>query len=110
VGRSPDAGIRLRAPEVSREHARVVAAGGGFALEDRSKNGLCVNGRRVRGRAPIAVGDEVELGGVRLRIVDGPSPLHHDPDPGPVRAPSHRLPLLAAAGLLLAVAVLALAL
>jgi len=116
VGRSPDAGVRLRAREVSREHARVIAAGDGFALEDRSKNGLRVNGRKVRGRAPIAVGDVVELGGVRLRIVDGPSPVHCDPDPdldrapGPVRALPLRLSLLAAAGLLLATAALALAL
>lgn len=129
LGRSPDAGIRLRAREVSREHARVVATGDGFALLDRSKNGLRVNGRRVRERAPIAVGDEVELGGVRLRIVDGPWPVHDDADrdvdrrPGPVattplsplrgervgtRGPD-RLPLLAA-GLLLVAAALALSL
>jgi hypothetical protein len=121
----------------------VVAIGDGFALEDRSKNGLRVNGRKVRGRSPIAVGDVVELGGVQLRIVDGPWAVQPDADRDVDRGPdhdsdrdldapsslsplrgervgvrgqdlarggSHRFPLLAAAGLLLATAALALAL
>ena len=40
IGRDPDASVRIDAPGVSRRHARILAEGGRFTLEDLgSKNG-----------------------------------------------------------------------
>jgi hypothetical protein len=40
IGRDPDVSVRIEAPGVSRRHARILAEGGRFTLEDLgSKNG-----------------------------------------------------------------------
>lgn len=62
LGRSLTADVRSEDPTVSRRHAVVVREGAGFALlDDRSLNGVHVNGRRVA-RATLRDGDLVELG------------------------------------------------
>jgi hypothetical protein len=73
IGRAAHAAFRLDAEDVSRSHARVVAAGGGFAIVDLgSKNGVAVNGRRIGGRPrPLRDGDVVALGAVALRVEAG---------------------------------------
>lgn len=70
IGRSSIADIRLDHPTVSRRHALVVLTDGGDlkALDDRSLNGLFVNGERVEW-APLADGDELEIGRYRLYVV-----------------------------------------
>jgi DNA-binding winged helix-turn-helix (wHTH) protein len=54
VGRSPGSSIWLDAGSVSREHARIVIAGGRATVEDRgSTNGTFVNGERIAARHPV---------------------------------------------------------
>jgi hypothetical protein len=70
VGRSSCAEIRLDDPTVSRRHALVVRTEDGRlkALDDRSLNGLFVNGERVEWTA-LGDGDELEIGRFRLYVV-----------------------------------------
>lgn len=67
VGREPPADVVIAHPSVSREHARIAVAGDRAVLEDLgSKNGTWRGGTRVSGPTPLADGDELKLGAVRL--------------------------------------------
>ena len=70
IGRSASCDIRLDDPTVSRRHAIVVRAGGGRVriLDDRSLNGVGLNGERVEWGS-LADGDELEIGRFRLYLV-----------------------------------------
>ena len=70
IGRSATADVRLDDPTVSRRHALIVrtAEEGLRALDDRSLNGLFVNGERVEW-ARLSDGDELEIGRYRLYVV-----------------------------------------
>jgi FHA domain/Zinc-ribbon containing domain len=73
VGRSATADVRLDHPTVSRRHALIVRTNkekGLRALDDRSLNGLFVNGERVEW-ARLEDGDELEIGRYRLYVVTG---------------------------------------
>jgi hypothetical protein len=71
VGRGEDAGVVLRDPRVSRHHARVVAEGNGWTIEDlRSSNGTWIDGTRVA-RARLVGGQVVTLGESMLKVIDG---------------------------------------
>src|SRR4051794_7809142 len=68
IGRGVHAGVRLDDHTVSRRHAVLIRAGDHVTIADeRSLNGLRVNGRRVQSTA-LRHGDLVELGRVRLRF------------------------------------------
>jgi hypothetical protein len=68
IGRADDNDVVLRDGRVSREHARIVADEGGFAIEDAgSSNGTFVNGKPVR-RARLAPGMKLVLGETVLEI------------------------------------------
>lgn len=71
IGRSGAADIRFDDATVSRRHALVVLTEEGElrALDDRSMNGLYVNGDRVEW-APLSDGDEIEIGRYRLYVFD----------------------------------------
>lgn len=71
IGRSRTADIRFDDPTVSRRHALVVLSAGGKlrALDDRSLNGLFVNGEHVEW-AVLADGDELEVGRYRLHVIE----------------------------------------
>jgi pSer/pThr/pTyr-binding forkhead associated (FHA) protein len=72
IGRSPASDILIDDPSVSRRHAVVVHRGGRTViLDDRSLNGVLVNGRRV-GEAALADGDTVALGRVTARFHEIP--------------------------------------
>ena len=69
IGRAIAADIRLDDPTVSRKHARLVVRGEEVAiLDDRSMNGVFVNGERVS-EATLADGDEIVLGRVHMRFI-----------------------------------------
>jgi hypothetical protein len=70
IGRSGSADLRLDDATVSRRHALVVLTADGDlrALDDRSLNGLFVNGVRVEW-APLGDGDELEVGRYRLHVI-----------------------------------------
>jgi DNA-binding winged helix-turn-helix (wHTH) protein len=63
IGRDPDVAVRIEAPGVSRRHARILAEGGRFVLEDlESKNGTYLRERRLDRREELQDGDELRLG------------------------------------------------
>jgi pSer/pThr/pTyr-binding forkhead associated (FHA) protein len=70
VGRSSANDIVLDDPSVSRRHALLARRNDvTFVLDDRSLNGVHVNGRRVS-EAPLKDGDALLLGHVALRYVE----------------------------------------
>ena len=69
VGRSLAADIRFDDPTVSRRHALIVRQPDGVrVLDDRSLNGVFVNGERVEWRA-LHDGDEIVVGRYRLQYL-----------------------------------------
>ena len=70
IGRSMAADLRFDDATVSRRHALVVnQAEGVRVLDDRSLNGIVVNGRRVEW-SPLVDGDELVIGRHTLYFVD----------------------------------------
>ncbi|HXR29415.1 MAG TPA: FHA domain-containing protein [Solirubrobacteraceae bacterium] len=86
IGRSLAADVRFDDPTVSRRHALIVRQADGVRLlDDRSLNGVFVNGARVDGKA-LQDGDEIIVGRYRLLFVsvrDG-----EDPAPGAGSGPA----------------------
>jgi pSer/pThr/pTyr-binding forkhead associated (FHA) protein len=71
AGRSPKSDVFLDDITVSRRHAEFVPAGGGYEVRDvGSLNGTYVNGRRIDA-APLANGDEVQIGKFKLLFLAG---------------------------------------
>ena len=69
IGRSLAADLRFDDPTVSRRHALVVRQPDGVRLlDDRSLNGVFVNGARVDGQA-LRDGDEIIVGRYRLSFL-----------------------------------------
>jgi DNA-binding SARP family transcriptional activator len=63
IGRRPDNDIVLDDDDVSRYHAVVIHTGSEFVISDlRSTNGVEVGGRRIRGSATLADGDQIRIG------------------------------------------------
>jgi pSer/pThr/pTyr-binding forkhead associated (FHA) protein len=70
IGRSMAADLRFDDATVSRRHALVVSQAEGVrVLDDRSLNGVYVNGRRVEW-SQLADGDEVAIGRHTLYFMD----------------------------------------
>jgi pSer/pThr/pTyr-binding forkhead associated (FHA) protein len=73
IGRSLAADVRFDDPTVSRRHALVVRQADGVrVLDDRSLNGVFVNGERVEWRT-LNDGDEILVGRYRLTFVSVPA-------------------------------------
>jgi hypothetical protein len=112
VGRGAAADVRLDDAHASRLHARIRVEDAGAVVEDLgSKNGVRVNGARVRRRTcRLAPGDEIALGATALAFVGpaaeptAPAAPRPRPAAGPLAAA-----LAAAALLALCAAALALA-
>jgi len=69
VGRSLAADVRFDDPTVSRRHALIVRSPDGVRLlDDRSLNGVYVNGARIDGRV-LEDGDEIIVGRYRLTFL-----------------------------------------
>jgi predicted nucleic acid-binding Zn-ribbon protein len=80
IGRSLAADVRFDDPTVSRRHALVVRQADGVrVLDDRSLNGVFVNGERVEWRA-LHDGDEILVGRYRLTFVSVPVAAAAQPD------------------------------
>ncbi|QDU39029.1 Phosphoserine phosphatase RsbU [Maioricimonas rarisocia] len=73
IGRSPECGLVLPAPMVSRHHARIRRGRSGATIEDLgSVNGTYINGARVAGRCPLVAGDHLQIDEFHLRVVSIP--------------------------------------
>lgn len=71
IGRSLAADVRFDDPTVSRRHALLIRQADGVrVVDDRSLNGVFVNGSRVEWHA-LADGDDVVVGRYRLRWLEG---------------------------------------
>jgi predicted component of type VI protein secretion system len=69
IGRSRDCDIVLGDSNVSRRHAEVRPGDDGWTIVDlESTNGVTVNGRRIRGAAPLRGGERIELGTAKVRF------------------------------------------
>ncbi len=69
VGRSLAADVRFDDPTVSRRHALIVRQPDGVRiLDDRSLNGVFVNGERIEGKL-LQDGDEIIVGRYRLGFI-----------------------------------------
>jgi predicted RNA-binding Zn-ribbon protein involved in translation (DUF1610 family) len=72
IGRSLAADVRFDDPTVSRRHALIVRQPDGLrVLDDRSLNGVFVNGERVEW-STLADGDEIVIGRHHLHFLDIP--------------------------------------
>jgi pSer/pThr/pTyr-binding forkhead associated (FHA) protein len=72
IGRSLAADIRFDDPTVSRRHALIVQQPDGLrVLDDRSLNGVFVNGERVEW-STLATDDEIVIGRHHLYFIDVP--------------------------------------
>ncbi len=70
IGRAGDNAIAVRDARVSRYHARIVADGTGWSVEDTgSSNGTFVDGAQVR-RSRLDRGQTVTVGDTPLNVVD----------------------------------------
>jgi FHA domain/Zinc-ribbon containing domain len=86
IGRSLAADVRFDDPTVSRRHALIVRQPDGVrVLDDRSLNGVFVNGARVEGRT-LRDGDEILVGRYRLNFLTVVSPPDASAAPGARRA------------------------
>ncbi len=73
AGRHPDSDIFLDDVTVSRRHAEIVVVGDGFLVRDvGSLNGTYVNRERID-EAPLANGDELQIGKFKLVFLQGGS-------------------------------------
>jgi pSer/pThr/pTyr-binding forkhead associated (FHA) protein len=71
AGRHPDSDIFLDDITVSRRHAEVVRGGDGYLIRDvGSLNGTYLNRERIE-EAPLANGDELQIGKFRLVFFSG---------------------------------------
>lgn len=69
IGRSPDNDLQLQDSQVSRLHAVIEQAAGGFALVDLgSSNGTYLNRTRVHSPVKLRVGDTITIGQHRLLV------------------------------------------
>ena len=79
IGRSLAADVRFDDATVSRRHALIVAQADGVrVLDDRSLNGVYVNGRRVEW-SPLADGDEIVVGRHTIHFMDTGVPARRCP-------------------------------
>ena len=70
IGRDDTAGIVIEDDQVSRRHALVTVFDDGARVNDLgSTNGTWVNGARIAMPHPLLEGDELRVGGTRLRLL-----------------------------------------
>lgn len=83
IGRRGENDVRLTGSDVSRDHAEIAEAAGGYVLKDRgSRYGTFVNGEQVSER-PLSHGDRIQFGrasgtDVVFLIDDAPAPQRSD--------------------------------
>ena len=69
IGRHPDCQIQFDSNMVSRKHACVSPADGGFQIADQgSGNGTFLNGKKLEGSVALNHGDRIKLGPMLLRF------------------------------------------
>ncbi|MBM64744.1 MAG: hypothetical protein CMH55_00755 [Myxococcales bacterium] len=68
-GRSASADVTVDDPRSSRMHLRFNRTGKSLTVTDMgAANGVFVQGQRIQGEAKLAVGDQLQFGGCRVRV------------------------------------------
>jgi len=69
LGRSSAADIVIDDKKASRNHARIIAAGGVYKIEDLgSRNGIFVNGKKISQKQKVGIGDSIKIGNTQITI------------------------------------------
>src|SRR3954468_16329670 len=69
VGRQDECQLRIKSSQVSRKHCELFEKKGMLLVKDLgSANGTYVNGKRVEGQLILEPGDELSIGGIKLRV------------------------------------------
>lgn len=75
IGRDAGCDLAIADMTVSRQHAQLERAAGGWLLSDlESTNGTRVNGWLVRGQVPVKPGDLVSFGSLQVIFTELPGP------------------------------------
>jgi pSer/pThr/pTyr-binding forkhead associated (FHA) protein len=82
IGRDAACDVVIAVTEVSRRHARIESAPGGYLLVDTSTNGVLLNGERISGQASLGRGDTIRVGKEEFRFHADAAPVA--PSPAPV--------------------------
>ncbi len=86
IGRASSCDVRLESWRVGRTHARLTRTRGGILIEDLGHmTGTWINGARIVQHGPLTAGDEIAIGGFKLRVAE-PPPIAMAPHPS-CRAP-----------------------
>jgi pSer/pThr/pTyr-binding forkhead associated (FHA) protein len=81
IGRDVGNAVQIVNPNVSKQHAVIRDKGGRWEIEDAgSKNGVFVNGRRVKKTARLNHGDTLALGSLEFAFEVSASPEEWTPD------------------------------
>ncbi len=87
-GREAGSDVVVAQAEVSRKHASIAPAEGGYVLTDHSTNGVWVNGNRLQGSQVLARADVVRVGNEEFRFYADVAPVAAKPAAAPAAAPS----------------------
>lgn len=69
IGREVECTISLDSPHISRYHAKIAITNNGAIIEDlNSSNGTFVNGKRIREKTSISLGDEIRFDHISFRL------------------------------------------
>jgi hypothetical protein len=97
-GREAGSDVVVAQPEVSRRHATIAPADGGYQLTDLSTNGVWVNGNRLQGSQVLARADVVRVGNEEFRFYADVAPAAKPSAPTPSAAAAAVAPAPAPAG------------
>ena len=69
IGREIECTVALNSPHVSRYHAKIVVDPSGPMIEDlNSANGTFVNGKRIKEKTRLSIGDEIKFDDLVFRL------------------------------------------
>ncbi len=75
MGRHPDCDIVLESSAVSRQHAKAIKAGSGYAIEDlKSRNGTFVNNKLINAKTTLHDGDMIRICDIELAFYEASQP------------------------------------
>lgn len=69
VGREVECDIQLAYQQISRYHAKIYVSANGVFVEDlKSSNGTYINGRKIRSRTAVSLGDQLAFDDMSFRV------------------------------------------
>ena len=72
IGRSRYCSVVIEDEEASREHAAIRIQNETLIIEDlKSRNGTQVNGQKITGPKPLAIGDVIRVGRSEFKVTEG---------------------------------------